>query len=140
MKTDQELLDKWKPILDYTSEYFDETPEYCRKYVAKKLEDWEEKCLEWCESGKADDYYNNTSLAKILIPQIRASLGEPDIELDVKIDGRLCLIVNNGKIRKYNGKIGIPYKMERDVSCHHNHDDIYFMIDGEWVSSYETNI
>jgi hypothetical protein len=140
MKTEQEILDKWKPIVDYSSKHIEETPEELKQYVSNKLEEWEEKCLEWASSGKIS---NNGIFPKILIPQVRHSLGNPDIELDVEIDGRLCLVVNNGSIFKYVGKIGIPYNQERgDIYCMTGIriEDIYVMIDNQWVSYYKSDI
>jgi hypothetical protein len=47
MKTDQEVLDKWQRVVDYSSDHIKETPEDLKLYVSRKLEEWEEKCFEW---------------------------------------------------------------------------------------------
>jgi hypothetical protein len=131
MKTDQEILDNWKLVVDYSSSRIDETPEHLKLYVSKKLEEWEQKCFEWVESGKID---NNGLFPNNLIPLVRYSLGNPDIELDIEIDERLCLVVNNGSIYTYSGKIGIPYKQERDIYCMTgiHLPDVYVVIDDQW--------
>lgn len=140
MKTDQELLDKWKPIVDFSSKHIEETPEDLKLYVSQKLEEWDEKCLKWVEEGKINN--DNGLFPKNLIPLVRYSLGNPDIELDVEIDGRLCLVVNNGCIFTYIGKIGIPYKQERDIYCMTgiHLPDIYIIVDGQWKHINKSDI
>lgn len=132
MKTEQEVLEKWKPIVDFSSQYIDETPEDLKLFVSQKLQEWDETCLRWAADGKID---NNASFPKMIIPQVRRSLGSPDIEYDIEIHGRLCLVVKNGAIFKYVGKVGIPYKQNRDIynMTGIRLDDVYVIVDGEWV-------
>lgn len=131
MKTDEEVLDKWKKLVNYSSDNIGETPDELKLYVSQTLEEWEQKCFEWVKEGKIND---DVLFPKNLIPQVRHSLGNPDIELDVEIDGRLCLVVNNGAIYSYSGKVGIPYKQERDCYCMTgiHLPDIYVVIDDQW--------
>lgn len=119
-------------VVDYSSENIETTPEHIKTYVSRKLEEWESKCFEWCAEGKIND---NGLFPKILIPQVRYSLGEPNIELDVEIDSRLCLVVNNGSIYKYVGKVGIPYDQNKDICCMSGIriSDIYVVVDNAWV-------
>lgn len=129
MKTEQEILDKWKPIVDYSSEHIEATPEELKQYVSNKLEEWEEKCLEWASSGKIN---NNGKFIELFIVQVRQSLGEPIIEEDVLIDGKLGLVIENGRAwGDYSGKIGIVYK-EEDIHYHIPIMGVYKFIDGKW--------
>jgi hypothetical protein len=139
MKTEQEILDKWKPIVDYSSTHITETPEDLKLFVSQKLEEWEKKCFEWVEEGRIN---NNGLFPKHLIPQVRKSLGYPNIELDVEIDGRLCLVVGNGVIYNYRGKIGIPYKQELDIYCMTGFytPDVYIMVDDLWIHASQSDL
>lgn len=131
MKTNEEIINKWKPVVDYSSNHIEETPKDLKLYVSQKLEEWEEKCFEWASTGKIND---NGKFPKSLIPQIRQTLGNPIIEEDVLINGRLGLVIENGKAPNfgYSGKIGIPYKFEQDVTSHAPIAGLYKFVDGKW--------
>lgn len=139
MRTEQEILERWKPVVDYSSKNLEETPEELKLFVSLKLEEWERKCFEWVEEGKIND---DGLFPKNLIPQVRTSLGNTDIELGVEIDGRLCLVVNNGKIYTYSGKVGIPYKQEQDIYCMTgiHLPDIYIIVNGLWVHLNDSDV
>ena len=130
MKTEQEILDKWRPVVDYSSKHIEETPEELKQYVSNKLEEWEEKCLEWASSGKIND---NALFPSAFIPQVRSTLGNPIIEEDVLIDGKLGLVIENGRAwGDYFGKIGIVYKEEQGIHCHIPIMGVYKFVNDEW--------
>jgi hypothetical protein len=133
-KTVLEIKEKWKSVVDFSSKTLDETPEDHKTYVSLMLEEWETKILKWVDDGKV-----NSLFIKYLIPQVRSSLGYPNIELDVEIDGRRCVVVNNGKLYKYIGKLGIPYNPEKNaIGCNRwIDDDVYYFINDQWVPCWK---
>lgn len=111
MRTDEEILKRWKEVVDFSSNIFEKTPEELKLFVSQKLEEWEEKCLQWEKDGKIDRYFT-----KIFIPLVRQSLGNIIMEEDVLIGENLGIVVLNGRCREYSGKIGIVYKEGREIT------------------------
>ncbi len=129
MKTDQELLDKWKRVVNFSSGYLEDTPTELKLYVSQKLEEYEDMCFRWGDEGKIKD---NSKFPKCFIPQVRATLGNPIITYDVMINGRLGLVVENGKCwDKYQGRVGIHYEPE-DIHCHTSPMGVYKWVDEKW--------
>jgi hypothetical protein len=118
MKSD-EIIERWKPVVNYSSKYIEETPEWCRLYVSEKLEEWERKCLKWVKSGKVNDRF----LVHFL-PQVRVTLGDIKILEDDMVEGDLCMIIENGSLKNYYGILAIPYKRYDYI--------IYNFVDYKW--------
>lgn len=129
MELDEKTIKKWQPIVDYSSKMLEKTPEHLKMYVSLKLEEWEQKCIEWDKEDKI-----NYLFPKYFIPHVRETLGSPDLEFDVEIDGRSCITINNSLL----GRLAIPYKPERDISgmCE---NDMYLFDEGVWVPFPNSN-
>lgn len=76
-----ELLKKWKKVLDYRDDITPELSEFERLYLATLFENWERHFLE----------SEDTELLKIIVPQMRRNKGQMET---VEIENRLWDIVN----------------------------------------------
>lgn len=122
------LLEKWKLVVDYTSDVIPPIPEDKREHVAIKLEEFETLIQSYKDSGKCNDKF-----AKILIPQVRVTLGGLIIGGDIEIDNKPCLLLLNGVTIKtdwcdvpdYIGEMAIPYFKERDITTVHGLNNPY---------------
>ena len=87
-----ELLKKWKRVLDYRDDITPELSEFERLYLATLFENWERHFLE----------SEDTELLKIIVPQMRRNKGQMET---AEIENRLWDIVNikniNGDWTKY---------------------------------------
>lgn len=120
MKTDEELLEKWKPILDYEDNGITPIPEYWKPYIAKLLENTEYK------------YTGNRRLLSIIIPMIRYNLDDVIYD-EVFIQNKKCLIVK-GIMKTYMDRFLTEgtFDLKQDIS---NAPTIIFKLDegsGEW--------
>lgn len=79
--TNEELLKKWKTVLDYRDDITPELSEFERLYLANLFENYERHFLE----------SNDTELLKIIVPEIRRNKGQMKT---VEIENRLWDIVN----------------------------------------------
>lgn len=81
--TNEELIKKWEPVLDYTDDTTPKLSEFKRLYLAILMENWEQYHLKNCNT-------NNQEILKVVIPQIRRNGGPLE---KVEIQNKLWDIV-----------------------------------------------
>jgi hypothetical protein len=126
MRTEEEIIKRWKDIVEFTSKFVPPLPEEDKIPMALALEECEQKYVELDENK----FIVNSYFLKYLIPQIRRSENKLDIGEDEIVDGRQCMIINNGELFTYKGMIAIPYECQRP-SAHW--EDVFYINDkGTW--------
>ena len=110
MKTEEELLQKWQPVINFTSKSIPEIPEEKKIDMALLLEEYESKYEKLDDNG----FMENSEFMYFIIPMVRRAVGHLNILEDIEIDGRRCMVVTNGALYDYVGIVAIPYDARRE--------------------------
>jgi len=109
IRTKEEAIEYWKPVVDFSSQHIEETPEDKKEYVSLKLEEYETLLFEWLKAGIIDNGF-----FKFFIPQVRYKLGDiemvPNVLFPNPFGAVEGVVIKDGKMYQKTGDIGIPYK------------------------------
>jgi hypothetical protein len=131
MKTEQEILEKWKPVIEFTSKLVKAIPEDEKLSMAVLLQEYDTKYTKLDDNGFVD----NMEFMKFIIPMVRRAVGHLNILEDIEIERRKCMVVSNGSLYDYVGVVAIPYDARREYA---HWEDVYIKDDSDkWEKFYQ---